>query len=253
MFSNISYWIQVMPTASLAILGVSVKILVIDDDEDIAEIISPTFELRWPEAVTIASCYGATGIDMVEAENPDFVILDLGLNDMDGFAVCRGIRLFSYVPIVILTTRNEESDVVKGLDAGADDYIVKPFKVTELLARVQAVLRRCQLPSVANEHGPFQAGGMTIDFVAREVYLRGECIRLTPTESQILHHMAKNPGRVHTYRSLLGWVWGRDYLDETRYIKVHIQRLRAKLEVDAANPELILTERSEGYRIVLPV
>ena len=228
------------------------KVLVIDDDPDVVEVVSLSFELRWPDAVTVSSNDGAAGVEMVEIENPDVVVLDIGLPDMDGFEVCKEIRRFSDVPILMLTVRDKETDIVKGLQVGADDYVTKPFKTIELLARVQAVLRRAEMPQLSNEEQPFHVGELSIDFASREVMLKGEPVKLTPTEYQLLYHLAKNSGRVLSYRTLLGRIWGREYLEETNYLKVHIQHLRQKLEDDPGDPKLIFTERTAGYRFARP-
>ncbi|MBI4297669.1 MAG: response regulator transcription factor [Chloroflexi bacterium] len=224
------------------------KILVIDDDPDVVEVVSLTFEMRWPEAVTVSANDGTSGIDMVEIESPDIIILDIGLPDMDGFEVCREIRRFSDAPIVMLTVRDKEADIVKGLQLGADDYVTKPFKHIELLARVQAVLRRAQMEPVSAEEAPFRTGKLYIDFSRREVMVENQQVKLTPTEYQLLYHLVKNAGRVMTHRTLLGRVWGREYVDETNYLKVHIQHLRQKLGDDPSDPTLILTERGAGYK-----
>ncbi len=228
------------------------KILVIDDDPDVVEVVSLTFEMRWPEAVTVSANDGTSGIDLVEIESPDIIILDIGLPDMDGFEVCKEIRRFSDAPILMLTVRDKESDIVKGLQMGADDYVTKPFKHIELLARVQAVLRRAQMEPVSAEEEPFQAGNLYIDFSRREVMVENQPVKLTPTEYQLLYHLVKNAGRVMTHRTLLGRIWGREYVDETNYLKVHIQHLRQKLGDDPADPSLILTERGAGYKFAKP-
>ncbi|MBI2855860.1 MAG: response regulator transcription factor [Chloroflexi bacterium] len=228
------------------------KILVIDDDPDVVEVVSLTFEMRWPDAVTVSANDGSSGVDMVEIENPDIIILDIGLPDMDGFEVCREIRRFSDVPIVMLTVRDKEADVVKGLQLGADDYVTKPFKHIELLARVQAVLRRAQMEPVSSEEEPFQSGAMVVDFARREVTVKGEVVKLTPTEYQLLYHLVKNAGRVLSHRTLLGRIWGREYVDETNYLKVHVQHLRQKLGDDPADPTMIVTERGAGYKFARP-
>ena len=224
------------------------KILVIDDDQDIVEVVSLTFEMRWPEAVTVSANDGASGIDLVEIESPDIIILDIGLPDMDGYEVCKEIRRFSDAPIVMLTVRDKEADIVKGLQMGADDYVTKPFKHIELLARVQAVLRRAQMEPTSSEEEPFHAGNLHIDFSRREVIVKEQTVKLTPTEYQLLYHLVKNAGRVMTHRTLLGRVWGREYVDETNYLKVHIQHLRQKLGDDPSDPSMILTERGAGYK-----
>jgi len=224
------------------------KVLVIDDDPDIIEVVTLTFEMRWPNATIISAATGDAGIQMVDTENPTLVILDLGLPDTDGYSVCHEIRRFSDVAIMMLTVRDKESDVVKGLQMGADDYITKPFRPIELIARVQAVMRRCQSTGAQGDEKPLHFGELVVDFGRREVFRSGQSIKLTPTEYQLLYHLSKNPGRVMTHRTLLGRVWGREYLEETNYLKVHIKHLRQKLEEDPSNPKYILTERTIGYK-----
>ena len=225
------------------------KVLVIDDDPDILEVVSLTFEMRWPDSTIVSALDGDTGIAMVDTENPALVILDIGLPDMDGYAVCQDIRRFSDVPIVMLTVRNKEADIVKGLQLGADDFIAKPFRPIEFMARVQSVMRRAQTtPYAGGDEKPFQHHSLLVDFNKHEVYLGDNRLKLTPTEYQLLYHLTKNAGKVMTHRTLLGRVWGREYLDETNYLKVHIKHLRQKLDDDPAEPKYILTERTVGYK-----
>jgi two-component system KDP operon response regulator KdpE len=229
------------------------KVLVIDDDPDVLEVVSLTFEMRWPDSTIVSALDGDSGIEMVDTENPSLVILDIGLPDMDGYTVCKEIRRFSDVPIIMLTVRDKEADIVKGLQMGADDYVSKPFRPIEFMARVQAVLRRAQAtPYIGGEEKPFQFHGLVVDFAKHEVYLNDEQVKLTPTEYQLLYHLTKNAGKVLTHRTLLGRVWGREYLDETNYLKVHIKHLRQKLEDDPSDPKYILTERTVGYRFARP-
>ena len=194
---------------------------------------------------------GDTGVEMVDTERPSLVILDIGLPDMDGYTVCQEIRRFSDVPIIMLTVRDKESDIVRGLQLGADDYIAKPFRPIEFMARIQSVLRRTQTtPYDGGDEKPFQHDGLLVDFTRHEVFLGEKQVKLTPTEYQLLYHLAKNAGKVMTHRTLLGRVWGREYLEETNYLKVHIKHLRQKLEDDPADPRYILTERTVGYKFV---
>jgi two-component system, OmpR family, KDP operon response regulator KdpE len=168
---------------------------------------------------------------------------------MDGYTVCQEIRRFSDVPIIMLTVREKEADIVKGLQLGADDYVGKPFRAIEFMARVQSVLRRAQSnPYAVGEEKPFQHSTLLVDFTKHEVFLGDRQVRLTPTEYQLLYHLTKNAGKVLTHRMLLGRVWGREYLDETNYLKVHIKHLRQKLEDDPSEPRYILTERTVGYK-----
>jgi two-component system, OmpR family, KDP operon response regulator KdpE len=225
------------------------KVLVIDDDPDVVEVVSLTFEMRWPDSTIVSALDGASGIEMVDSESPSLVILDIGLPDVDGYTVCQEIRRFSDVPIIMLTVREKEADIVKGLQVGADDYVGKPFRAIEFMARVQSVLRRAQSsPYAVGEEKPFQHSTLLVDFTKHEVFLGDRQVRLTPTEYQLLYHLTKNAGKVLTHRMLLGRVWGREYLDETNYLKVHIKHLRQKLEDDPSEPRYILTERAVGYK-----
>ena len=226
--------------------------LVIDDEPDAVETIAMCFNLSWPEATVVVAGDGKRGIALVEAETPDIVILDLGLPDMDGLEVCRHIRRFSDVPIIMLTARDQEVDKVKGLEVGADDYITKPYSYMELLARVRAVLRRSQSGTPSTNEPPYATEELSIDFAAREVHRRGQSIKLTPIEYGLLYHLVKNRGTIVPQRTLLAKVWGREYVQEKDYLKVHIQHLRQKIEADPQNPQLILTERGIGYKFVDP-
>jgi DNA-binding response OmpR family regulator len=226
------------------------RVLVIDDEPDVIEIVRLTFNLRWPEAEVFHASSGEDGVASVERVSPDIVILDVGLPDMEGFEVCERIRQFSDVPVVMLTARHEEVDKVKGLELGADDYVTKPFSHIELLARVRAVLRRSESQVPANEGPPYDAGPLRIDYGSRDVTLNGEPVRLTPIEYGLLYHLTRNENRVLTFRTLLAKVWGREYMDETDYLKVHIQHLRRKLGDDPQGDPMIVNERGVGYKFM---
>ena len=205
------------------------RVLVIDDEPDVTEVVRLTFNLRWPEAEVIAAPTGEEGVALVERDSPEMVILDIGLPDINGFEVCERIRRFSDVPVIMLTARHDEVDKVKGPELGADDYITKPFSHIELLARVRAVMRRSESQVPATEGPPLEAGALRIDYASREVTIDGVEVKLTPIEYGILYHLARNENRVLTFRTLLAKVWGREYVDEVDYLKVHIQHLRKKL------------------------
>ena len=228
------------------------KVLIIEDDPEIVEAVSLCFELRWPDAKVISANEGIAGVDLVEKESPDLVILDIGLPDIDGFEVCRRIRLFSNMPIIMLTARRQELDKVKGLEMGSDDYITKPFSHVELLARVKTVLRRSSIPDIDHKDAPLTVGSLRIDFTGLEVQLNGEKVELTPIEYNLLCLLAKNAGRVMPHRDLLERIWRSDYAKATDYLKVYIQRLRTKLEDDPHDPKLIVSERGMGYKLVKP-
>jgi DNA-binding response OmpR family regulator len=178
------------------------KALLIEDDPKIQEIISVYLKARWPKLEVISTFEGKKGIELSESRKPDIIILDLNLPDMDGLEVLREVRSFSLVPIIILTVRGEEEDIIEGLELGADDYMVKPFRPAELLARIQAVLRRALLPELKSKP-PLNLGELIIDPGKREVVLKGKDIKLSPTEYNLLYLLARNEGRVLTHELLL--------------------------------------------------
>jgi two-component system response regulator VicR len=219
------------------------KLLVVEDDKEIIDAISLAFQIRWPEAKVISTRLGQKGVELVETESPDIVILDLGLPDISGFEVLQQIRRFSNVPTIILTVRADEADVVKGLEWGADDYITKPFRQLELLARVKSLIRR-HTPSEEEilSHGPLH-----LDPLTGQLKINDKEIALTDTENHILTHLMKNAGHVVTHSNLAEAVWGDDYPGATDSLKVHIRRLREKIEQDPGKPRVILTKTGVGY------
>ena len=225
------------------------KVLVVDDEPDVIEVVNLCFGLRWPEAEVTSARDGDQALKLIEQDRPDLVLLDIVLPGMDGFQVCQEVRRFSDVPIVMLSARDAEVDKVRGLEMGADDYITKPFSHLELLARVRAVLRRYQnqLPAVGEV---FESGDLRIDYASRQVMVRGQTVRLTPTEYSLLFHLTRNAGRVLPHHTLLAKVWGRDYTDEVDYLKVYIRRLRQKLEGDPETVGSIVSERGVGYKFL---
>jgi two-component system KDP operon response regulator KdpE len=220
------------------------KVLIIEDDQKIVEIIQLVFQIGWPEVKLISTALGEKGVEMVETETPNIVILDLGLPDISGFDVLKLIRQFSSVPVLILTALGEEDDVVKGLAWGADDYVVKPFRHFELLARVKTLTRRQKLHEVdvSISYGPLHFGDSLHEF-----YYGDKLINLTTTEGRVLYNLMKNPAIVVTYSSLAEAVWGEDYPTISGRLKVIISRLRAKLEKDPTRPQLILNRVGVGY------
>ena len=219
------------------------KVLILEDDNEIVDAITLAFQIRWPEAKVVSTRLGRKGVELVETEAPDIVILDLGLPDISGFEVLSQIRLFSHVPIIILTVRSDESDVVKGLEWGADDYILKPFRQLELLARVKALIRR-QTPY---EEETLTSGQLRLDVTSGQLRSDGKEIALTITESRILAHLMRNAGHVVTHSSLAEAIWGNDYPGAADSLKVHIRRLREKIEAIPSQPKLILTKAGVGY------
>jgi two-component system, OmpR family, KDP operon response regulator KdpE len=226
------------------------KILVIEDEPDVIESVRLGFTLQWREVDVLGAASGESGLDAVERDLPDIVLLDVGLPDIDGFEVLRQIRGFSDVPVVMLTARDDSMDKVKGLELGADDYVTKPFNHLELMARVKAVMRRLEMPAPASRAPSFKAGELEVDFARQEARLRGERLQLTPTEYRLLYHLVRNAGHILQHGTLLAKVWGRDYIDEVDYIRVYVRRLRDKLGDDPENPRYIRTERGLGYRFV---
>jgi two-component system response regulator VicR len=223
------------------------KILVIEDDQQIVEAISLAFQIRWPEATLVSTNQGERGIDLVESEKPDIVILDLGLPDINGYDVLKQIRLFSDIPILILTARSEESDIVKGLEWGADDYMLKPFRQLELLSRIRALTRR---RSNVDTDTPMTIGPLVFNPSTGQLSFNQKNISLTPTEGRILNHLMRNAGQVVSHSSLADAVWGEDYPGAVDSLKVYIRRLREKLEIQPQQPQLIITKAGVGYLLV---
>ena len=225
------------------------KILIVDDEPDVAAVVSMGISYQRP-GYTITECHsGAEALTRIGADPPDLVILDLAMPQPDGFAVLRTLRAQNNdVPVIVLTAKGSEQDRVRGLELGADDYVTKPFSQKELVARMDAVLRRTRASADPARANLFSARDLQIDFAQRQVTIAGRAIALTPTEYNLLFHLATNAGRVMTHEQLLAKVWGDDYREEVHYLKVYVGRLRTKLERDPAHPEHILTARGVGYR-----
>ena len=218
-------------------------VLVVDDDQDLAEMLGIVLTGAGIDVEMVGR--GDEALEAFRETKPDLVLLDVMLPGIDGVDVCKLIRAESMVPIVMLTARGDTQDVVAGLEAGADDYIVKPFRhPSELVARIRTRLRRSTLPST----GQVAIGDLKIDMVAHEVTRSGKKILLTRLEFELLAALAKEPGRVFTREALLSEVWGYHHSTDTRLVNVHVQRLRSKVELDPDNPEIVLTVRGVGYR-----
>lgn len=223
------------------------NILVVDDEPQIRRVLRSTLSTQG-YVITDAKT-GEEALESLRKERPDLVLLDMNMPGMGGIETCREIRRASDAPIIMLTVRNAERDKVAALDAGADDYVVKPFGIEELLARIRAALRRYApgdaLPS-------FESKDLTIDFEARRVTVRDRDVHLTPKEYDVLKHLVANQGKPLTHRRLLQAVWGPDYGEETESLRVVINQLRKKLEADPARPKYIVTEPWVGYRFQPP-
>lgn len=220
----------------------SSRILVVDDDTALAEMIGIVLRTEGFDPVFCSD--GSAALDAFRTERPDLVLLDLMLPGMDGIEICTLVRAESGVPIIMLTARTDTADVVKGLESGADDYIVKPFNPKELVARIRTRLR----PTPESSGAPLRIGDLTIDVAAHEVRRAGEIIALTPLEFELLVALAAKPHQVFSREMLLEQVWGYHYKADTRLVNVHVQRLRAKVELDADNPQIVTTVRGVGYR-----
>lgn len=224
----------------------SKRILVVDDEPQIRRALRTSLTAHGYEVSTAGT--GEEAIEVAADVAPDLVFLDLGLPDMDGTEVVSRLRGFSAVPVIVLSVRDAQSDKVAALDAGADDYVTKPFGMEELLARLRATLRRAQPPDA----GPslLRFGEVEVDLAKRLVRVNEEAVHLTPTEYDLLEAMVTNPGKLLTHQWLLQRVWGRGYAEESHYLRVYVRQLRQKLRDDATAPGFIATEPGVGYRWV---
>lgn len=224
-------------------------VILIEDERQIRRFLRMTLESEGI-AVTEAET-GRHGLTEVGSRHPDLVILDLGLPDMDGVEVIRQLRAWSIVPILILSARSDELQKVRALDAGADDYLTKPFGSPELLARIRAHLRRRFSVSAQSGLPRFEFGDVVIDFSARQVTRAGQVVHLTPLEYKLLAALARNPGKVLTHAWLLREVWGSGHAERSHYLRIYMGHLRQKLEADPTRPTHIVTETGVGYRLIV--
>ena len=224
------------------------RILIVDDEPNILGTLVPLVRARGYEVFSALTGRGA--LDAVERDKPDLIVLDLGLPDVDGVEVCRRVRESSNVPILVLSARGAEGDKVDALDAGADDYVTKPFGADELLARIRATLRRVESPSPPTD--PIVCAGLVIDRERFRVLREGEEVRLTPREFELLTFLAQHPGRVLTHRTILKAIWGSNFVDQPEHLRVLVGSLRKKIEPNPASPKYILTEPWVGYRFADP-
>jgi DNA-binding response OmpR family regulator len=221
------------------------SVIVADDDPRLLRLVQ--FNLQQAGYRVLTAADGNRALRLAESENPDLVLLDIRMPLMDGLEVCRRVRNFSTVPIIMITARDSEEDKVAGLDAGADDYLTKPFGAPELMARVRAVLRRAKLYSGETAEPVFESGDLKVDFAQQLASVDGQPVNLTPTEYRIVAYLARHAGRVVTQSDLLTKVWGPEYENEAHLLRVNIARLRQKLEQDPSSPRHVITRPGIGY------
>ncbi|EST30767.1 transcriptional regulator [Streptomyces niveus NCIMB 11891] len=222
--------------------------LVVDDEPQIVRALVINLKARKYEVDAAAD--GATALELAAARHPDVVVLDLGLPDMDGVEVIKGLRGWTRVPILVLSARQTSDEKVEALDAGADDYVTKPFGMDELLARLRAAVRRAEPVGSGDDDSVamVETEGFTVDLVAKKVHREGRDVRLTPTEWHLLEVLVRNTGRLVSQKQLLQEVWGPSYGTETNYLRVYMAQLRRKLEADPSHPRHFVTEPGMGYR-----
>lgn len=224
-------------------------ILIVDDEPRLVRLVKVNLVASGYEVGSAAD--GKTAIELLEASNYDLVILDIMLpGSFNGFEVCKRIREFSDVPIIMLTGRAREQDRILGFDVGADDYLTKPFSVEELLRRVKAILRRTSQSGDLKKYPAYVSGDLVINFAQRRVFVREQEVRLTATEYQVLYHLGSNAGKIITHEDLLTWVWGAEYRNELQYLRNYIGSLRKKIEDDPNKPKYILGKHGIGYQLV---
>jgi DNA-binding response OmpR family regulator len=226
------------------------KALIIEDSADVVEAVSLCLQLRWPEVIIFKAAEGNRGIEIILGEPVDILILDLNLPDSDGFDVLKKIRSLSNVPIVILTVRGKEDDQAKGLEMGADDYIVKPFRARDLVARINAVLRRSQTSQVIVEQSSLTRGELTLNLSTNSVQLGDKIARLSPIESRVLYTLMHSAENTLNIKTISQEIWGKE-LGAADSVRTVIRRLRNKL--DDSPPRIITNQRGEGYKFVNPV
>ena len=223
-------------------------ILIVDDEARMRRFVRMNLELEGYNVIEAPN--GMDAVNRVREDLPDLVLLDVMMPEMDGFEALRAIRQISTVPVIMLTIKDEEDDKVKGLHLGADDYVTKPFSPRELSSRIGAVLRRAAIPAPVGKSAIVIDEDLTVDFQRREVIVRGQRVKLRPTEYRLLYHLVNNAGWVMTHETLLSKVWGYEYRDDTHLLRLYITYLRQKIEPDPANPKYIFNERGVGYRFV---
>jgi two-component system KDP operon response regulator KdpE len=227
------------------------RILVVDDEPKLVRLVREVLTATGFDVMSTGS--GENAVEMAALERPDLIVLDIVLSGaMDGYEVTRHVREFSDVPIIVLTAKAREADLLRGFDSGADDYLTKPFSSKELLARVRAVLKRARREPVAPVESEIVCGELKIDLARRHVTVAGKQVQLTPTEYNLLHELASHRNQVILHEQLLTAVWGTEYRDDLDYLRAYIRYLRQKIEPDPANPKLIVTSQGVGYMLVCP-
>jgi two-component system, OmpR family, KDP operon response regulator KdpE len=223
------------------------RVLIVDDEPQIARVLRTGFKTRGYD-VRVATD-GVSALETFDDWHPDLVVTDLAMPSLDGLELCRRLRAVSQLPIIVLSARGEEKTKVEALDAGADDYVTKPFGMDELLARVRAHLRRAMTPAISEASSAvLEVGDFRIDLEARSVFVRGTEVHLTPKEYDLLVHFTRHAGKVLTHHTLLDAVWGEESVEQTEYLRVFVGQLRKKIEPEPATPRYILTEPWIGYR-----
>ena len=230
----------------------SVTILVVDDEPRLVRLVREILSAVGYEVLSARD--GEEALETLAIEQPDLVLLDILLpGELDGYKICSKVREFSTVPIIMLTAKTREVDMLHGFDVGADDYLTKPFSAKELIARVKAVLRRSKLPGKeAMLTADFECGNLTISFARHKVKVRGQEVRLTPTEFRLLQQLALNPNRVMLHEDLLSKVWGPEYRDDIDYLRAYVRHLRRKIEENPSEPRYIVTTPGVGYMLSCP-
>lgn len=226
------------------------KVLIIEDDANVVEAVSLCLQLRWPEVTLSIAAEGTKGIEILESSSFDAVILDINLPDVNGFEVLKRIRSFSNVPVIILTVRGNEDDQARGLEMGADDYIVKPFRPRDVIARVNAVIRRSRVSEVTVEQSSLVRGKLMLNLATNEVQLGEKMVQLTRTECRVLYVLMDNVEHTLSSEKISQEVWRKEYIN-TDLVRTYIRRLRHKLKDNP--PQIILNQRGEGYRFVSPM
>ncbi|HEY33498.1 MAG TPA: response regulator transcription factor [Dehalococcoidia bacterium] len=225
------------------------KILLVDDDVEFAEIAQTWLQNAGYDVLTAED--GKAGLRRFYSSRPNLVLLDANMPEMDGYDVCHRIRDMSDTPVIMVNVNGRASDLLRGFDLGADDYMTKPVDFSELVARVAAILRRCAIEMQDEASESFHNGEVEVDWKSHQVYVRGEAVKLSPTEFKLLSCLVKNRGWIVTHEQLLQKVWGPHYIGDKSFVKLYIRYLRQKIEEDAHKPQLILTERGVGYRFAV--